>query len=97
MLRKTSQGADDVRTMLNERAGEVSRQLRGSRVAHRADDAEDAVMDWPLLPSRRRVWERILRALDKSGMAGALRTQMAVALESSRLVADMPLGTAVPA
>ena len=97
VLRKSPQGADDVRTMLNERAGEVSRQLRGSRVAHRADDAQDAVMDWPLLPSRRRVWERILRALDKSGMAGALRTQMAVALESSRLVADKPLGTAVPA
>ena len=68
-----------------------------SGVAHRADDAGDAVLDWPLLPSRRRVWERILRALDKSGMAGALRTQMAVALEAVRLVADRPLSTAVAA
>ena len=54
-------------------------------------------MDWPLLPSRRRVWERVLRVLDRSGMAGALRTQMAVALESARLVAGKPLGHAVPA
>jgi hypothetical protein len=97
VLRKTPRGADDVRAMLNERAGEISRHLRGSRIAHRADDAADAVLDWPLLPSRRRVWERILRALDKSGLAGALRTQMAVALEAARLVADRPLGTAVPA
>jgi hypothetical protein len=97
VLRKTPQGADAVGAMLNERAGEISRQLRGSRAAHRAEDTADAILDWPLLPSRRRVWERILRALDKSGMAGALRTQMAVALESARLVADKPLGTAVPA
>jgi hypothetical protein len=83
--------------MLDARAGEISRQLGGSRVAHRAEDNADAVLDWPLLPSRRRVWERVLRVLDRSGMAGALRTQMAVALESARLVAGAPLGHAVPA
>ena len=97
VLRKSAQGADKVGEMLNQRAGEVSRQLRGSRLGHRASDGPDAILDWPLLPSRRRVWERILRFLDKSGMAGALRTQMAVALEAARLVADAPLGTAVPA
>ena len=97
VLRKSGQGADKVRDMLNARAGEISRQLRGSRLAHRADDNSDAVLDWPLLPSRRRVWERILRVLDQTGMAGALRTQMAVALESARLVASAPLGHAVPA
>jgi hypothetical protein len=97
VLRKTGQGADEVRRMLDERAGEISRHLRGTRVAHRAEDGPDAVLDWPLLPSRRRVWERVLRALDKSGMAGALRTQMAVALEAARLVADKPVGHAVPA
>lgn len=96
VLRKTGQGADQVRAMLDDRAGEISRHLRGTRVAHRAEDGPDAVLDWPLLPSRRRVWERVLRALDKSGMAGALRTQMAVALESARLVADKPVGSAVP-
>ena len=96
-LGEADMGSDQVRTMLDERAGEISRHLRGSRVAHRAEDAADAVLDWPLLPSRRRVWERVLRALDKSGMAGALRTQMAVALEAARLVANQPLGHAVPA
>ncbi len=96
VLRKSSAGSAQVHSMLDDRAGEISRHLRGTRVAHRAEDGADAVLDWPLLPSRRRVWERVLRALDKSGMAGALRTQMAVALESARLVADKPLGHAVP-
>jgi hypothetical protein len=97
VLRKSPQGASAVRKMLDACAGEVSRQLQGSRVAHRAEDNGDAVLDWPLLPSRKRVWERILRVLDRSGMAGALRTQMAVALESARLVGGKPLGHAVPA
>ena len=97
VLRKTASGADKVRDMLNQRAGEIARQLHGARVAHRAEDDEDAVLDWPLLPSRRRVWERVLRALDDTGLLGNLRTQMPVALESARLVADQPLGHAVPA
>lgn len=97
VLRKSAPGQDNVRAMLDRHAGEVSRHLRGSRMAHRAEDNADAVLDWPLLPSRRRVWERVLRALDKSGLAGALRTQMAVALDAARLVAAHPLGTAVTA
>jgi hypothetical protein len=97
VLRKTASGSDAVRDMLNKRGSEIARQLHGARVAHRAEDDEDAVLDWPLLPSRRRVWERVLRALDATGLLGNLRTQMPVALESARLVADRPLGHAVPA
>jgi hypothetical protein len=97
VLRKSPAGGDAVRAMLNAHAGEISRQIHGSRLAHRQEDAADAVLDWPLLPSRRRVWEGILRALDRTGLLGMLRTQMAVALASARLVADRPLGWAVPA
>lgn len=45
VLRKTGQGADQVRAMLDNRAGEISRHLRGTRVAHRAEDGLDAVLD----------------------------------------------------
>ena len=96
VLRKSASGRDAVRAMLSSHAGEISRQIHGSRLAHRQEDAEDAILDWPLLPSRRRVWERILRALDRTGLLGTLRTQMAVALASARQIADRPLGHAVP-
>jgi hypothetical protein len=97
VLRKSSNGGDAVRAMLGTHAGEISRQIHGSRLAHRQEDIEDAILDWPLLPSRRRVWERILRALDRTGLLGTLRTQMAVALAAARHIADRPVGHAVAA
>jgi hypothetical protein len=62
VLRKKPTATKPLREMLDERAGEISRQLKGSRLAHTHDDDDDAVLDWPLLPARRRVWERILRS-----------------------------------
>src|SRR5205823_4873772 len=56
-----------------------------------------AVLDWPLLPSRRRVWERILRELDRTGLGGTLRGQLRTTLDAARTYADRPLGHAVPA
>jgi hypothetical protein len=95
VLRKKTGATDPLREMLSERSGEIRRQLKGSRLAHSREDDEDAVLDWPLLPARRRVWERILRSLDRSGLAGTLRTQLRVSLEAAQTVADHPLGHAV--
>ncbi len=51
--------------------------------------------DYPLLPTRRRFWERALRAIDKAGKAGVLRTQLKIVHEAARSVADEPLGTVI--
>jgi hypothetical protein len=67
VLRKKTESEKDIRGMLSSNAGEISRHLRGSRLAHTVQDESEAVLDWPLLPSRRRVWERILRELDRTG------------------------------
>ena len=53
--------------------------------------------DYPLLPVRRRFWEHTLRAVDKAGTAGQLRTQLRIVYEAARRTADDPLGTVVPA
>jgi hypothetical protein len=95
VLRKKPEANKPLREMLNECAGEISRQLKGSKLAHSHDDDDDAILDWPLLPARRRVWERILRSLDRSGLAGTLRTQLSVSLEAAQAVADRALGHAV--
>ena len=58
----------------------------------KAADKATIVADYPLLPTRRRFWERALRAIDKAGKAGVLRTQLKIVHEAARSVADQPLG-----
>jgi hypothetical protein len=96
VLRKKGEADAPIRAMLSANAGEIHRQLRGSRLAHSVHDDDEAVLDWPLLPSRRRVWERILRELDRTGLGGTLRGQLRTTLDAARSYADRPLGHAVP-
>ena len=58
-------------------------------------DKATIVADYPLLPTRRRFWERTLRAIDKAGKAGVLRTRLKIVHEAARSVADQPLGTVI--
>lgn len=96
VLRKKTGAEKDIRGMLDSNAGEISRHLRGSRLAHTVQDESEAVLDWPLLPSRRRVWERILRELDRTGLGGTLRGQLRTTLDAARTYGEKPLGYAVP-
>ena len=96
VLRKKTSSEEPIRSMLNTNAGEISRHLRGSRLAHTVQDDSEAVLDWPLLPSRRRVWERILRELHRTGLGGTLRGQLRTTLDAARSYGDKPLGHAVP-
>jgi hypothetical protein len=77
--------------------GEIDRQLAGSAIAPTAADAKDLALDYPLLPARRRFWDRVLRGFDNMGRAGQLRTQLRVVHEAVKQVADKPLGWVVPA
>ena len=96
VLRKKTSSEKPLRSMLDTNAGEISRHLRGSRLAHTVQDDDEAVLDWPLLPSRRRVWERILRELDRTGLGGTVRGQLRTTLDAARRYGDKPLGHAVP-
>ena len=96
VLRKKTGAEKDICEMLSANAGEISRHLRGSRLAHTVQDESEAVLDWPLLPSRRRVWERILRELDRTGLGGTLRGQLRTTLDAARTYGEKPLGHAVP-
>ena len=96
VLRKNTNSEEPIRAMLNANAGEISRHLGGSRLAHTVHDDDEAVLDWPLLPSRRRVWEHILRELDRTGLGGTLRGQLKTTLDAARTYGNRPLGHAVP-
>ena len=81
---------------LAEVAGPISRQLVGSKVQHSAQDNKDLLEDYPLLPSRRRFWESVLRQAD-AGRAGQLRSQLRIVHDANRQVAPAPVGNVVGA
>ncbi len=78
-------------------AGEIDRQLVGTRIAPRSEDRSIIVEDYPILPVRRRFWEHVLRAVDVPGTSSQLRTQLRIVYEAVRETAEKPLGTVVPA
>lgn len=82
---------------LDTHAGEIARQLSGTRIAARAEDRGIIVDDYPLLPVRRRFWEQVLRAVDVPGTASQLRTQLKIVHEAVRQTAEASLGNVVPA
>ena len=97
VLAKRPDRVDTVRSTLEATAGEVDRHLIGSRISPRSEDKGILVDDYPLLPVRRRFWEHALRAVDRAGTAGQLRTQLRIVYDAIRHTADDPLGTVVPA
>ncbi|NWF82102.1 MAG: BREX system P-loop protein BrxC [Chloroflexi bacterium] len=96
VLRKNPVHVAELSQVLDHASGEVSRHLNGARIGPTALDQRDLVPDYPLLPTRRRFWERVLRAIDTAGTAGQLRTQLKIIHEAARALANEPLGTVVP-
>ena len=78
-------------------SGEIDKHLGGTQLAPKAADKSDLVADYPLLPTRRRFWELALRAIDRAGKAGVLRTQLRIVHEAAARVADRPIGYVVGA
>ena len=96
-LRKAEDKKPEVQAMLEQCSGEIDRHLVGTKIAPSPADRDVMVADYPLLPVRRRFWESILRAVDRGGVEGQLRTQLRVVLEAVKEVANRPLGTVVAA
>ncbi|MCK4547430.1 MAG: BREX system P-loop protein BrxC, partial [Candidatus Eisenbacteria sp.] len=97
VLAKKADKRTAVEEILEAHAGEIDRQLASTAIASRAEDRDVVVDDYPLLPSRRRFWEHVLRAVDVPGTASQLRTQLKIVHEAARATAEAPLGTVVPA
>ena len=97
VLAKRPDRVNDVKATLDSSAGELDRHLVGTGIGPRSEDKSVLVEDYPLLPVRRRFWEHALRAVDRAGTAGQLRTQLRIVYDAIRRTADDPLGTVVPA
>src|SRR5262249_35167274 len=75
VLRKKPEQESVISDCLNSNQGEVARHLQNTRFAASHDDDKFFVADYPLLPTRRRFWEKVLRNTDHSGTKAQLRSQ----------------------
>lgn len=96
VLKKEPSMRPAIEQCMSAAEGEISRQLKNTRLETMADDKARYVDDYPVLPVRRRFWERFLRAVE-TGLTGQLRTQLRLTLEAVQKIADKPLGTVIPA
>ncbi|MBW1706861.1 MAG: BREX system P-loop protein BrxC [Deltaproteobacteria bacterium] len=97
VLAKKADKRKAIENKLNAHAGEIDRQLTGTRIAPRSEDRAVIVDDYPLLPVRRRFWEHVLRAIDIPGTASQVRTQLRIVYDAVKEMAEKPLGTVMPA
>ncbi|MCT8982653.1 BREX system P-loop protein BrxC [Shewanella algae] len=97
ILQKKETARASLNSVIQENLGEINRHLRGTVIESNKDDEQWMVADYPLLPVRRRFWERVLPALDKTGTGSQLRNQLRVVHEATKSTALKSLGSVVPA
>jgi hypothetical protein len=95
ILAKKPSAQPEVEHVWRANLGEISRHLRGTKLEHVTDDEDVMTSDYPLLPVRRRFWERVLRTIDTTGTVSQLRSQLRVVHEAVLATADAPLGHVV--
>jgi hypothetical protein len=95
ILAKKPSAQPEVEHVWRSNLGEISRHLRGTKLEHVTDDEDVMTSDYPLLPVRRRFWERVLRTIDTTGTVSQLRSQLRVVHEAVLATADAPLGHVV--
>ena len=97
VLRKKPEQESAISACMEANQGELARHLQNSRLAATHEDEQFFVADYPLLPTRRRLWERVLRNTDHSGTKAQLRSQLQIVFEATRQSAAAAVGTVVPA
>lgn len=97
VLDKKPSARSKIESVLDKHSGEISKHLTDTKIGPRAEDRDVMVEDYPLLPVRRRFWERCLRAVDPTGTKSQLRSQLSIVHEAARATSERELGCVVPA
>jgi hypothetical protein len=96
VLQKRDDKKPDIKQLVSRNEGEITRQLKSTKLATQSDDDLSYVADFPLLPVRRRFWEHVLHSVDSTGTTAQMRTQLRVVHEACRACANAELGAVVP-
>ncbi len=97
VLRKKPEQEAAITACMEANQGELARHLQNTRLAATHEDNQFFVADYPLLPTRRRFWEKVLRNTDHSGTRAQLRSQLQIVFEATKQTAGLAVGTVVPA
>jgi hypothetical protein len=95
VLQKSIKHRPDLEAVLSAASGEISRHLSGSNIAPNAKDADVLVADYPILPTRRRFFEAVLRAVDATGVVSQLRNQLRIAYDAAKATGSLPVGNVI--
>lgn len=95
ILAKKPSAQPQIEQVWRDNLGEISRHLCGTKLEHVTGDEAVLTSDYPLLPVRRRFWERVLRSIDTTGTVSQLRSQLRVVHEAALATAEAPLGHVV--
>ncbi|UQN08793.1 BREX system P-loop protein BrxC [Deinococcus sp. QL22] len=97
ILRKDPAHLPEITQALERASGEIARHLPGTKLAPQGSDQAVLTQDYPILPTRRRLWEEFLRAIDRAGSTGQLRSQLRITHEATQQVANQAVGHVVGA
>jgi len=97
VLQKREDKKADIKQLIDKNEGEITRQLKATKLASQSEDDLAYIPDFPLLPVRRRFWEHVLHSVDSTGTTAQMRTQLRVVHEACCAYADAELGAVVPA
>lgn len=75
--------------------GEVSSHLRQSGFQHTREDEKVLGASYPILPTRQRLWERVLGSTDTTGTGVQLRSQLRLAFEAVKTTGQKKVGAIV--
>jgi hypothetical protein len=95
VLKKKPTAEPALQAALANCEGEIARHLSGTKIGPIPRDRNFLITDYPILPVRRRFWERVLRAVDKTGTGAQLRTQLWIVFDAVKRTAELPLGNVV--
>jgi len=96
LLRKQPSSIAPISELLSAHAGEISRQLQGTKIGERLEDKAVIVEDYPLLPVRRRFWEHCFRQVDTAGTQSQLRSQLRIIHDCVARITGEQLGRLIP-
>jgi hypothetical protein len=97
VLRKNPEHVPMLKSTIEASEAEIDRHLGGTRYAQRAEEKPKLVPDYPVLPNRWRLWSEMLRAVDRAGKSGLVRSQLGLIHGGVRSAANRPVGNVIGA